>query len=178
MLPTLPLALLPLLFAAGSTGRVTAPASPTAPATVPHCQVPCGIYGDKMRIAMILEDAATIRKGMTSITQLGSEGTKNYNQIVRWTLAKDEHAAHIQELVASYWLAQRIKAPQQADDAAARSKYLGQLELLHGVTVAAMKCKQTTDLKWVETLSALVEKFSATYFSKEDLEHLRDHHDH
>ncbi len=29
-----------------------------------HCQVPCGIYGDKMRVDMMMEDLATIEKAM------------------------------------------------------------------------------------------------------------------
>ena len=52
-----------------------------------------------------------------------------------------EHAQAIQDQVAAYWLAQRIKAPQ---DEGGKDRYHRQLELMHGITVAAMKCKQTT----------------------------------
>ena len=141
-----------------------------------HCQVPCGIYGDKMRIDMIMEDAATIAKGMKSLGDLAKESSPNYNQIVRWTMNKDQHAQAIQDNVAAYWLAQRIKAPKNASDMGARSKYLKQLELMHGITVAAMKCKQTTDAAWVKKLREHALAFSATYFSKEDLEHIKSHH--
>ena len=51
-----------------------------------------------------------------------------------------------------------------------------QLELMHGLTVAAMKCKQTTDVAHVATLRKLTDAFAGTYFSKEDLEHMKGHH--
>jgi len=141
-----------------------------------HCQVPCGVYGDSARITMMLEDATTIEKGMNTIRDLEGADAKNYNQIVRWVTTKDEHATHIQETVAAYWLTQRIKAPAAGADEAARAKYLGQLELMHGLTVAAMKCKQTTDTTHVQSLRKLTEAFAGTYFSEEDLAHMRGHH--
>lgn len=139
-----------------------------------HCQIPCGIYGDKMRVDMIMEDAATIEKGMEMIRQLGKEGT-NFNQIVRWTVNKDQHAQAIQSTVAAYWLAQRIKQPKSQNDADWK-KYRKQLELMHGITVAAMKCKQTTDTTHVAALRRHLMEFAQTYFSAEDLKHLQEHH--
>lgn len=150
----------------------TAPAVPTTSAT-PHCQVPCGVYGDQMRIQMLMEDATTIEKGMTSIQELEKQVSGNANQLVRWVMTKDEHAQKIQDTVAAYWLTQRIKAPKEA---AGREKYVQQLELMHGLTVAAMKCKQTTDVAHVAKLRELGGAFSETYFSAEDLEHLEGHH--
>ena len=148
----------------------------SAPEPAPfHCQVPCGIYGDSMRIDMLIEDAATIEKGMKSILELERAGAGNSNQLVRWIMNKDEHASAIQETIASYWLAQRIKAPAAGADEAATSKYHQQLSLLHGITVRAMKCKQTTDVAHVEAMRTLAREFSATYFSKEDLEHMKEH---
>ena len=108
---------------------------------------------------------------------MDAEESPSKNQIVRWVMAKDDHAQKIQDTVAGYWLAQRIKAPAADADEAARDKYHRQLELLHGITVAAMKCKQTTDVAHVAALRKLADDFSETYFSKEDLEHLRGHHD-
>jgi hypothetical protein len=161
---------------AATTGVVcAAPPAASGPAPVVHCQVPCGIYGDRMRIDMLMEDAATIEKGMNQIAQLEADENAAANQLVRWIMNKDQHAAAIQETVASYWLAQRIKAPA-GDDAAAKDKYHGQLALLHGITVAAMKCKQTTDTAHVAKLRALALEFSESYFSVEDLEHIHSHH--
>ena len=61
-------------------------------------------------------------------------------------------------------------------DASGREKYLRQLELMHGVTVAAMKCKQTTAVVNVAAVRKLAMEFSATYFNAEDLEHIKAHH--
>jgi nickel superoxide dismutase len=153
--------------------------APTAPAPAParalHCQIPCGIYGDQMRIHMLLEDAATIEKSMKTIRAMEESGEINNNQMVRWVMNKDEHAARIQEMVASYWLAQRIKAPAEGAGAEATKEYFEKLRLLHGILVTAMKCKQTTDLAQVEKLRELAMDFQNAYFTKEDLEHLQEH---
>ncbi|KAA3606034.1 MAG: superoxide dismutase [Planctomycetota bacterium] len=159
---------LPLLPFAASE----APAE-SVPGVAVHCQVPCGIYGDKIRIDLMMEDAATIAKGMKMLQSLGAEESSNFNQIVRWTMNKEQHAANIQETVASYWLAQRIKAPK---DEAGQAKYVRQLMLMHNITVAAMKCKQGTDSAWVENLRTNVLEFSKTYFKQEDLKHIQSHH--
>lgn len=148
-----------------------APVAEPAPAPF-HCQVPCGIYGDAMRIQMMREDADTIAKGMAQIREMEAADSFAHNQMVRWVMTKDEHAAGIQEQVASYWLAQRIKSPKERSG---REKYLRQLELMHGITVAAMKCKQTTDATHVDTIRSLANEFSATYFSEEELKHLKGH---
>jgi len=150
-------------------------AGASAPAAV-HCQVPCGIYGDQMRIDMLMEDAATIEKAMKSLTEMEGQEHPSSNQMVRWIVTKDEHAQAIQDQVASYWLAQRIKLPAAEADAAALAKYHRDLALLHGITVAAMKCKQTTDAANVETVRKLALDFSGGYFTGADLEHIRSHH--
>jgi nickel superoxide dismutase len=162
--------LAPLLLCCAAAGS----AVESTGAPLPHCQVPCGIYGDRMRIDMHLEDVATIEKGMKMIQELEASPDHNANQLVRWVVNKDEHAQAIQERTASYWLAQRIKAPKEGD-AAGREKYVKQLELLHGITVAAMKCKQTTELEHVEALRTLALSFSETYFTEEDLKHIKEH---
>ncbi|MEZ5975229.1 MAG: superoxide dismutase [Ni], partial [Planctomycetota bacterium] len=152
-----------------------------APAPVPaiapvHCQVPCGIYSDKLRVAMMREDCATIEKAMTQLATT-PEAALDRQQMVRWVTTKDDHASKIQALVADYWLAQRIKLPAEDADAAALAKYHQQLSLLHRITVEAMKCKQTLDAGHVKALLAALDAFNATYFSAEDLKHLEDHHD-
>lgn len=167
--------LLPLV-ALAALGSFAAPFATTAPEPAPfHCQVPCGIYGDTMRIQMLREDAATIEKGMNTLNAMTGEHHEQ-NQAVRWIMTKDQHAQKIQDMVAAYWLAQRIKTPKDSGDEAAMARYHHQLELLHRITVAAMKCKQTTDVAHVESLRALTKSFSESYFTKEDLEHLEGHH--
>ncbi|MCH2104180.1 MAG: superoxide dismutase, Ni [Planctomycetes bacterium] len=156
----------------------SAPAGSASPDVSPrHCQVPCGIYGDMMRINMLMEDADTIEKAMNSLQAMDAEENPSKNQMVRWVMNKESHAQNIQDTVAAYWLAQRVKAPKEKD-AAGKDKYHAQLASLHRVTVAAMKCKQTTDKAHVDALRQAALDFSDTYFSAEDLkdlEHIRSH---
>jgi len=175
----LPLVLIGAVATAAASLR-TEPALPNAAPIagslepVVHCQVPCGIYGDRLRIDLLMEDATTIRKGMQQITQLEAEGPAN--QLVRWVMNKDEHAQSIQDQVAAYWLAQRIKTPAADADAAAQAAYLDKLAHLHRITVHAMKCKQTTDTAHVDALEKDVLAFSKAYFTAEDAKHILEHH--
>jgi len=159
-----------------ASSEPTATPVPAPSASPLHCQVPCGIYGDKMRIDMLMEDTATIEKGMKMLQGMDNEDSPSKNQMVRWVMNKDEHAQAIQDTVASYWLAQRIKTPAEGADDAALAKYRMQLELLHRITVAAMKCKQTTDTTHTDTLRGIALRFSQAYFSAEDFEHIRKGH--
>jgi nickel superoxide dismutase len=121
-----------------------------------HCQIPCGIYDDRARIAMMEEHVATIEKSMSEIAKLSADSPQNINQLVRWVSNKDEHADQLTEIVTYYFLAQRIK-PDTAN-------YDAQLKALHGMMIAAMKCKQTVDLKNVEELKTLIRQFEKRYF--------------
>ena len=62
------------IFLAANTASATEPTEPavvTAP--VPHCQVPCGIYGDQLRFEQMLEDTKTIAKAITSVETISKE---------------------------------------------------------------------------------------------------------
>jgi len=142
-----------------------------APRAHAHCQIPCGIYGDAMRIDMIEEDITTIEKSMNEINRLSKEKDINYNQLVRWIDNKDDHAAKLTEIVTYYFMAQRVK-PSGTDDA----DYVKKITLLHSMMVEAMKCKQTTDLEHVKNLRDLTAQFRDAYLSKEDKEHLMQQH--
>ena len=63
-----------------------------------HCEIPCGIYNDSLRVVMIKEHISTIEKSMKQINLLSQESTVNYNQIVRWVTNKEEHAKKIQDV--------------------------------------------------------------------------------
>ena len=141
---------------------------------IAHCQIPCGIYGDMTQIDLLREDIATVEKSMKQIVDLSKEPAANMNQIVRWINNKEEHCGNIQEKVASYWMTQRIKPAAPSDEAAYR-KYTAQITTLHAMLVSAMKAKQTTDLAHVEDLRKQVDALAGSYFSKEDLEHLKTH---
>ena len=109
-----------------------------------HCQVPCGIYDDAIRIVQIEEDIATIRKAMGMINGLaGKSDAQSMNQMIRWVNTKDEHASRIQESVLSYFLAQRIK-PKKKVSLVGRIMSIKRY-LLQQLIVAAMKCKQNVD---------------------------------
>jgi nickel superoxide dismutase len=127
-----------------------------------HCEIPCGIYGDDTRFAMIAEDIQTIEKSMLKIEELSADVKGNINQITRWVNNKEHHADHIREVVTQYFMTQRIKVPA-AGDAAAMDAYTRQLTLLHKMLVSAMKCKQTTDVANTKALHDLAHEFKAAY---------------
>ncbi len=128
-----------------------------------HCEIPCGIYGDKMRIAAMKEDIATIEKSMNQIIELSKQAQPNYNQIVRWVRNKEHHADKIREAVTQYFMAQRVK-PALSKGSREHDDYTHKLKLLHLMIVHSMKSKQTTDLQNVEKLKQLVDRFEKAYF--------------
>ena len=137
-----------------------------------HCQVPCGIYDDAVRIIQIREHVTTIEKAMKQIEQLASDksSAQNMNQLIRWINTKEEHATFIQSTMANYYLAQRIK-PKKKDEAG-RQQYVDQTLLLQQIIVAAMKCKQTVDKIEPELVSTLLNQFVELYFDEHGKEHL------
>ena len=106
--------------------------------TYSYCQIPCGIYDDKLRISMIKEHITTIEKSMKEITKLSKEGEKNYNQIVRWVVNKEAHADELTEIVTFYFMTQRLK-PVEKGDSENYEKYLKKVTLLHEMLVFTMK---------------------------------------
>ena len=141
-----------------------------------HCQIPCGIYNDMMRVVMMQEHITTIEKSMTLIGELaGKTGAGDVNQLVRWIDNKDQHADLLSDIATEYFLKQRIKKPAAGDEEAV-AKYGKQLEVLHGILVTSMKAKQTVDAELVATLRALVDSLAELYFSEEQLEHMQAHH--
>jgi nickel superoxide dismutase len=140
----------------------------------PHCEVPCGIYTDQLRIELINEHITTIEKAMKQIEELSAAETINYNQLVRWIDTKEYHAKLIQEIVEQYFMTQRIK-PASPDDEEAYKKYITQLTLAHEMMIYSMKCKQTTDTAHTDKLSSLVEDFSEAYFDHKEHDHGHKH---
>lgn len=128
-----------------------------------HCEIPCGIYGDSVRISLIYEHIETVEKSMNMINELSAQANPDYNQLVRWVVNKEEHAKKIQDIVSQYFLHQRIK-PVDSDNKEAYAKYQKQLEALHHILVFAMKAKQTTDVDVIDTLREKVGNFESLYF--------------
>lgn len=167
-----------LIAASLFIANVAAPSIGAEPASQPvarpvpaplHCQVPCGIYTDQLRFEWMLEDTKTIAKAIGGINDFASsigDGTLTgtaINQANRWTTTKEDHASHVQEVMASYFLAQRIKSDNP--------QYVQQLTAAHLVIVSAMKCKQAADPATAEALKAAILDFYRAYEGKEP-EHL------
>lgn len=135
-------------------------ASGLAERVAAHCQVPCGIYGDQRRFEEMLEDTETITKSIAQIGELaGTHDATGHNQLARWVSTKEDHASNIQQIIAQYFLAQRIKA--DADN------YVDQLKAAHAVMVAAMKCKQAADPATADALKSAILDLYRAYEGKE-----------
>ncbi|MFO7607225.1 MAG: superoxide dismutase [Ni] [Desulfurivibrionaceae bacterium] len=118
-----------------------------------HCEIPCGIYDDEMRLDMISEHVTTIEKSMNQILELQKEKELNYNQLVRWIDNKEHHANEIQHIVSQYFLTQRLNF----DD----KEYAKKVSSLQKILVYAMKCKQTVDLENLKKLREACREFEA-----------------
>jgi len=122
-----------------------------------HCEIPCGIYNDSLRITLMFEDITTMEKSMREITTLEKSDHAHANQLIRWVMNKEEHADKFQHIVTQYFMTQRLKL-----DAKQYDKKLG---LLHKMLIYAMKCKQTTDLDNIGRLREAVTEFRDLYMS-------------
>ena len=146
--------------------RIAEPSTqPKVTVPVPHCEVPCGIYADQMRFEMMLEDAETIAKAITSVKEFanglqdGPPNATTLNQMTRWINTKENHATETQQTIAQYFMTQRIKADNK--------DYAKQLAAAHAVLVAAMKCKQDVDPATAETLKKTILDLYRAYEGKE-----------
>jgi nickel superoxide dismutase len=129
-----------------------------------HCEIPCGIYGDETRIVLLREHITTVEKSMNMIRTLGAEADMNYNQLIRWTNNKDEHAEEIQHITTQYFMTQRIKPV--AGPGAEYDAYVAKITLLHELLIKAMKSKQTLEQAHIDSMREIVDKFEALYFEK------------
>lgn len=131
-----------------------------------HCEIPCGIYNDPMRLDLMAEHITTIEKSMNEIQRLSKEPGANPNQLIRWVNNKEHHADEFTHIVTQYFLTQRIK-PAPETDAKAYHDYVHKVTGLHQMMIAAMKCKQTTDLENVAKLKSLLAEFRTAYLGPE-----------
>lgn len=125
-----------------------------------HCQVPCGIYDDQARVQMMREDLVTITKAVGEIQALAAKkDAQSAHQLVRWVMTKEQHAERIIRTISDYFLAQKIKPVDAVEgkNQAERAAYLEMLASHHAVLVAAMKCKQSSAMAEVRTLSKLLD---------------------
>ena len=135
-----------------------------------HCEIPCGIYDDEMRIKMIAEHIDTIEKSMNQIVHLSGEvaglDPQDLNQMVRWIQNKEKHADELSHIVTQYFMTQRVK-PVGKEDSKAYEDYVNKITLLHQMMFYTMKSKQTIDLANVQKLRSLLDGFKTAYFGSE-----------
>jgi nickel superoxide dismutase len=127
-----------------------------------HCQIPCGIYDDELRLQLIAEHITTIEKAINQINQLSNESPVNFNQLARWIANKDEHAQDIQTIISEYFLTQRIRL-LESDDEVAISDYFQKIKLLHEMLVYSMKAKQSLDPDNIIKLRDKLQSFQSLY---------------
>lgn len=133
-----------------------------------HCEVPCGIYGDRARFEAMLEDQKTIAKADAEIAKYLEEmpdkpTALSVNQMTRWVATKEDHATRIQHTIAQYFMTQRIKPGDEAGNDA----YVKKLTAAHAVMQAAMKSKQDAEGATAETLRTAILDFYRAYEGKE-----------
>jgi nickel superoxide dismutase len=130
-----------------------------------HCEIPCGIYDDSVRVKLLYEHITTIEKSIKMINELESADVVNYNQLVRWVVNKEEHAKKLQDIVEQYFMHQRIK-PVDETEKEKYAHYIVQLTLAHQISVYAMQAKQNADLVYVKKLRETVHLFEHAYFGE------------
>ncbi|MFO7936500.1 MAG: superoxide dismutase [Ni] [Kiritimatiellia bacterium] len=121
-----------------------------------HCQIPCGIYSDNVRVVMMLEDVETLAKSVAMLNELAPKNdVQSKAQFARWVTNKEQHAEKIISTIANYYLTQRVKPAQ--DD------YVERLKAHHAIIINAMKVKQNTEMKYVNTLKDSVQALLRYY---------------
>lgn len=126
-----------------------------------HCEIPCGIYNDSLRITLLYEHVTTIEKSMTEIIRLEKSGSST-SQLVRWVYNKEEHAKKMQEIISQYFMHQRIKPKSKSDKGYAI--YISQLEYMHRLSILSMNAKQGLDLDIIEKMRMTIHDFEHVYF--------------
>jgi len=121
-----------------------------------HCQIPCGIYDDHLRVELMREDVTTIEKSLSEMRELaGKKDPQSLNQMTRWVMNKEQHAQKIIDIISDYFLTQRVKPEQK--------KYDERLAKHHAVIVAAMKAKQSADMAAAKALRESIEAVAVYY---------------
>ncbi|MEZ4705510.1 MAG: superoxide dismutase [Ni] [Bdellovibrionota bacterium] len=120
-----------------------------------HCEVPCGIYDDHLRIHLIEEHITTIEKAQQEINTSNWKKKQDQHQLVRWINTKEQHATMIQEIVSQYFLTQRIKPTMKG--------YVDLLKTAHELLVDASKAKQSAQEQTAQELRKALGRFEKLY---------------
>lgn len=120
-----------------------------------HCQLPCGIYHDDLRFAMLDEDIETINKAITEIKNNSDGSAEDNNQLVRAVNLKDEYADEIAHTMSFYFLQQRITSEHKNFTELLNSSYK--------ILQFSAKIKSSLDGTLVEKLSQEIANFKKLY---------------
>jgi len=130
----------------------------TTPTVMSHCEIPCGIYNDAIRLDMIAENITTIEKAMNNISELSSTKEVNYNQLIRWVNTKEEHAEKTKHEIRVIW-GDYLKEQHFANHPTAQ-------DLVHKIMMLGSKSRQGVDrdnaVQLVEAVNDFAEIFWAT----------------
>lgn len=138
-----------------------------------HCEVPCGIYEDEMRVEMIREHITTIQKAMKEIEALSEKkDALSMNQMVRWINTKEDHANQIQHIITQYFMTQRVQL--DVDNPETMEKNIELLRNLHKMLVYSMKMKQSLDPELFDLFNESLSIFEKSYFGEAAHRHNSD----
>ena len=127
-----------------------------APQLHAHCQVPCGIFDDYIKLETMKQDADTIIKAAAEMQKLAAKtDAQSKQQFIRWANNKESHAQSVIESISDYYLTQRVKTSME--------DYNERLLKHHAVMIAAMKAKQSADMQSVNMLRESVQALSPYY---------------
>jgi hypothetical protein len=124
-----------------------------------------GIFDDPAIVAEIKQCVATIKKACVQFSELHASANTSaveMNQMIRWTLTKEEHAKKIITIVSEYCLCQRVKKEVFASE----KDYTDALMAHHAVMSCAMKAKQSVEESVVAKLEHAVNDFAKMYTSE------------
>ena len=124
-----------------------------------HCQLPCGIYHDDLRFAMLEEDIQTLNKAIAEIKSNGGGTPLQNNQMVRSVNLKDEYADKIAHTLTFYFLQQRLNEQQK--------NFQPMLGSSFKILKLAAQVKASVNDDLVNQLSAEIENFKALYRQSE-----------
>ena len=119
-------------------------------------------YFAAARVEALKEDAATVRKAMVQIGELGTASSLALNQSIRWINTKEDHANSIITTASEYMLAQRVKKELFESEA----DYLQALAAHHVLMQAAVKTKQVVDVAACDALDHAIADVGAMYTKK------------
>ncbi len=135
-----------------------------------HCQVPCGIFDDYLKLQSLIQDADTVIKAANEMQKLaGKSDAQSMQQFIRWTNNKESHAEHVIHSISDYYLAQRVKTNME--------DYNERLLKHHAVMIAAMKAKQSANPETGAALKAALIEL-APYYPHPKVDHDAKAHTH